>query len=764
MPNYNFLNLSPTDFEDLSRDLIQKNEGIILESFTIGRDGGVDSRLRYSNTNQLIIQSKRYTKFSDLFTNLEKEVGKLKKLKPKRYILSTTVGLTPLQKKRIYDLFKGYIKDEKDIIHREDLNNLLGLYPEIERQHFKLWLSSISILRKITNGHIETQTTFEEEEIKENLKLYVKNDSFNEAISILDEYKFVIISGIPGIGKTTLARILLFYFLGQDNFKSFTFLSSDITEGLKVFDECDLFFFDDFLGRNLLRTLSGNEEKRIIQFLKKIQKSKNKRLIITTRDYILNQGKIKFEDFNNPLLENGKCILDLSKYTPLIKAQILYNHLFYSQIPDDYKRNLIEHENYLKIITHRNYNPRIIEQLTSKKEIWSQFKPNDFFNSFIDFLDTPLLVWKHIFEQQLSELSKNILLRMILNDDVINGDVVFESVTKYFASKGAIQQKIEFKNSLKKLEGTFLKIEKPYDNNEKTIYLEFQNPSIVDYLLNYINNNPVVIPQLIEDTTSLPQLLESFRFDKVEREHDWRIYIDGKIKKVWTKKVLFLAKDWVGGTDEDKMMCLSYLVNYLSINFHPKIKKFVHKYIKKINLETVLGWDSVYLNIMFELSYTYEINWAKITKIFYSTIDNFEGVTGFSFQIWNIYQYHHDEEFIYDLIQETFEEPHGKKFLLVAQAFIELKFHELQVKFRNEKSITKELKDDLEKKFNNLDLLFIPKKSYLKRLQNLIVEKIVLKSPDSHTYNSKKEKVDELTPEIKKEIYNLFEINSLTSN
>ena len=49
MPNYDFSTLSPPDFEELSRDLLQAELNVKLEGFRSGRDKGID--LRYSNPN-----------------------------------------------------------------------------------------------------------------------------------------------------------------------------------------------------------------------------------------------------------------------------------------------------------------------------------------------------------------------------------------------------------------------------------------------------------------------------------------------------------------------------------------------------------------------------------------------------------------------------------------------------------------------------------------------------------------------------------------
>ncbi len=59
MADYDFRSLSPHDFEMLSRDLLQKSLEVSLESFTAGRDSGIDLRYRHGSVN-LIVQCKHY--------------------------------------------------------------------------------------------------------------------------------------------------------------------------------------------------------------------------------------------------------------------------------------------------------------------------------------------------------------------------------------------------------------------------------------------------------------------------------------------------------------------------------------------------------------------------------------------------------------------------------------------------------------------------------------------------------------------------------
>ena len=54
---------------------------------------------------------------------LKKEVSKVRKLNPQKYIIATSVGLTPGNKEEIQQLFCPYIRKTDDILGKNDLNN-----------------------------------------------------------------------------------------------------------------------------------------------------------------------------------------------------------------------------------------------------------------------------------------------------------------------------------------------------------------------------------------------------------------------------------------------------------------------------------------------------------------------------------------------------------------------------------------------------------------------------------------------------------------
>lgn len=294
MTDYDFKILQPSEFECLSRDLIQARDGVYIESFTAGKDGGIDFRYALSKDKTAVIQVKRYATYSTLLSELKKEVKKIQKLKVQRYYISTSVGLTPKNKTEIQSLFGSDILDTADILGKDDLNNLLGLHPEIEKKYYKLWLSSTTVLESILHKRIQNWAAFEMDKIKNDIHQYVINESFDDALKILTEHRYVIISGIPGIGKTTLARMLVYELLAK-GMEDFIFIPSDIDDAVEMFDEDrkQVFFFDDFLGSTVFEIGERKFDQKILSFIDKVQHSQGKLFILTTREYILSDADRK---------------------------------------------------------------------------------------------------------------------------------------------------------------------------------------------------------------------------------------------------------------------------------------------------------------------------------------------------------------------------------------------------------------------------------------------------------------------------------------
>lgn len=603
MPNYNFTDLSPIDFEDLSRDLLQKHLGVFLESFKAGKDQGIDLRYSSDVENSIIIQCKRYSSIKDLKRELKKEVKKVEKLLPKRYIIVTSVDLTPKQKKDIKNIFNGIKLYLKDILGKKDINNLLGKFSEIEKNHYKLWLNSTTVLERILHNSIYNRSDFEKEEIEREIKIYVSNDSNKEATEILNKFNYVIISGIPGIGKTTLARMLLYNFLIED--WEIIAVSSDIKEAEDTFkpDKHQVFYYDDFLGTNFLSELiSKNEDKRIIKFIERVKKSRNKKLILTTREYILNQATEKFELFQDQALEIAKCTIDLKKYKKLIKGKILFNHLFYSDLKYAYINEIIRENRFLNIVKHPNYNPRLIQYLTDKKFL-NDTSPDNYYNFFIENLANPQHIWNYAFNSHISPISRYLLLVFLTLEEPVLREDLYKALISFSEKNikryGFSINKIEFERSLKECERTFILMEKDIKNQ---VIIRYQNPSIKDYLISYLNNQNELVKNLINAASFFNQFTNIFSNNK----NDKKVFIDDSIIRVlfsnvkktfYSTNVSTLKQDfdfekfeffWVRG-GLTKVERLNKFAQLISLSASKDIFDFIQKEFEKIDLDSEIN-------------------------------------------------------------------------------------------------------------------------------------------------------------------------------
>jgi hypothetical protein len=97
--SYDFSTLNVKDLEELAIDLLNAELNLGLQSFKVGKDGGID--LRYSspeNNNEIVVQVKHYLKSgeSKLIADFkDKELSKVKKLKLNRYIIVTSIPTRP---------------------------------------------------------------------------------------------------------------------------------------------------------------------------------------------------------------------------------------------------------------------------------------------------------------------------------------------------------------------------------------------------------------------------------------------------------------------------------------------------------------------------------------------------------------------------------------------------------------------------------------------------------------------------------------------
>ena len=514
MNNYDFSTLNDKEFELIARDLLNAKYNLQLQSFKVGKDQGRD--LRFStpkNNNSIVVQVKHYigSGFSQLKHSLLKiELDKVKKIQPDRYIIVTSLPLSAMQQDEVKDIMSPFILTSHDVIGQEELNRYLAEFKEIEKRYFKLWFSSVNVLNTIMNNAIEGRTKYFLQKIKNNIPFYVVTKKLDDANKILQKEKLLLITGQPGIGKSTLAEFILF-----DRAKNgyHVYKVVNIKEAEDVLspndDEKQVFYFDDFLGESYYEIVNAhNTETQITTFVDRVRNSPNKYLILTTRTVILNQAIDKHEKISRSKLVRQQFeikILDYSKYE---KALILYNHLYFHKIGPVLLNSILKDKIYKNIIEHKNYTPRIIEFITDKDRI-CKLSAKQYPIFILDNLNNPKDIWRHSFKHQINYFDQCLLCTLFTFEiNPTDKQLLTSFQNRLMYEKNEHNQVInsnQFNNSIGTLLNGFIS-SILYNIKLPLRQFSFINPSLTDFLIGYISESFEERKSIISSLTFVEQL------------------------------------------------------------------------------------------------------------------------------------------------------------------------------------------------------------------------------------------------------------------
>lgn len=104
--------------------------------------------------------------------------------------------------------------------------------------------------------------------------------------------------------RATDAQVLLADLVDRQGFEAFRIAYNlDEIRPVKNWKHKQAFYFDDFLGKTTIEKVEKNEDQRLLELIEEVASNPNWRFILTTREYILNTAKLRYEAFAHPTVD-----------------------------------------------------------------------------------------------------------------------------------------------------------------------------------------------------------------------------------------------------------------------------------------------------------------------------------------------------------------------------------------------------------------------------------------------------------------------------
>lgn len=523
-----FAALNDHDLELLVADLLAAREGMEFEVFPRGRDLGIDLRGRDAGGELHIVQVKHYERssFADLLRAARDERAKLEKLDPQpdRYRFITSKELSVVQKGRLVDVLAPYIADPADVIGGTELDLLIGRHPAVERRHPRLWLRGSTQLLDMVHADVRNHSRELIARIEGQLPVYVRHRGFDRARRRLHSERVLVIAGTPGVGKTTLAEMLVADALRSREYDEPVVVYRDAEEAWRVFDpeRRQVILYDDFLGHAALERLGKNESKSLVELMKAVARAPHTLFLMTTREYILQHAAQLHEELQRGRVDERRYLLHLEQYSLLDRAHIFVSHARHAgRLTRNAREALLNSDAYMQILQHPNYTPRTIAHVTGTEgPKISEEELADYLAFALATLDDPTRLWSRVFRSELGQNERALLLALACGPYAVRESDLRGVYDRIAGRIGAESGEMGFAEALRSLEGSMLTTSEWIGRDGSYISVAPHDGSVIDYLLSYLAGTPEHALLCIDGAVSIGQIDRIVRATNVERMPD----------------------------------------------------------------------------------------------------------------------------------------------------------------------------------------------------------------------------------------------------
>lgn len=519
---FDYSKLDSLDFEKLCGDIMSRKLKRNLRYFPPGRDGGIDLVDDVIEKN-ILIQVKHYEKssYSSFKNALKIELEKVKKLQPKQYYIFTSQSLSPDNIKEVFNMFMDYMDNESNIVTREDINMFLKLEENIDilRSHFKLWITADNVLKDFLNQDVFLDSEILLSDIDEEIKYFVQTNTFNSCLNILEEERKILLYGDPGVGKTLNSKMLLLnyvkkgYRIRYSSNAEIGELKKSVTSNKEI---KEVIFLDDFLGQYYFNLKEGRDQE-LLSLIKHVDLYRNKVLILNSRVTILNEALAEYVElyryFGSEKINLQK--INMSEISAVEKAKIFHSMLKKNNVSNSHYSSVRKNRNYLNVVQHKNFNPRVIEFVTLPDKV-KNITSYNYYNFIMNNLNEPKDIWKNEFERRILHVDRIFMYTLYsLTDTYVSIDILEECFNYFISNEIQVDTTLHnFDDTLTRLNYSMVRIVDSYGKKKVGVL----NPSINDFMNYSLNESKLLLNKLQNYALYLDQLERLYTPVEFERK------------------------------------------------------------------------------------------------------------------------------------------------------------------------------------------------------------------------------------------------------
>ncbi len=393
------------DFQNLchtvARELLGQTVVGFVETDDAGRDGAFygswTPRGQESYQGNFVIQAKHTSLPGKSLTPslIADELHKVQRLVAEGrcdvYVLMTNARVTGRSESTIREALASRGVQQTMVLGASWFNHTIRESSRLRMLVPRLY--GIGDLTQILDERAYRQAAAVLDTMRMDLAKLVRTETYERAANALDHHGFVLLSGAPMTGKTTIAAELAL--AAADRFDTTVVALDDASELADRWnpDERQFFWLDDAFGATQLNSYLASSWQRATPRVTAAI-NRGSKFVLTTRDYVLRSAWPHLKPGSFPLLEGAQVIVDVADLNVQERQQILYNHLKHGRQSREYLLRLRPHLDALA--SHQGFTPELARRLAEPMFTKHLRQPTP--TALQRFLDEPREMLESIFE------------------------------------------------------------------------------------------------------------------------------------------------------------------------------------------------------------------------------------------------------------------------------------------------------------------------------------------------------------------------------